>query len=96
MLSALPRGCIQDTAKFNYRLWTKVIAPLLIIVLTILTIIFAISWHRRKFSLSRKLAVDKGIIGFPISLPDDDHGRKGDLARVAHMRKLLLEENLQT
>ncbi|CAF3823538.1 unnamed protein product [Rotaria sp. Silwood1] len=98
------------------QLWAIVIAPLLIIALAIVTIVFGLLWSQSQSSSSKQYAVEKGIIGFPITLPDDgryvqwtflqlndvyemlplDNGRKGGLARVAYIRKLLLKENSQT
>ncbi|CAF4130328.1 unnamed protein product [Rotaria sp. Silwood2] len=99
-----------------FQLWAIVIAPFLVIALAVLTIVFGLLWSQSQSSSSKKFAVEKGIIGFPITLPDDgryvqwtflhlndvyemlplDNGQRGGLARVAHIRKLLLEENHQT
>lgn len=100
-----------------YNRWAKYIAPTMIGILSFLTITFIILWVKKvnPFS-SSTFAVEKGIIGFPISLPNDgkyvqwtflqlndvyemlpmDNQRKGGLARVAYLRKLLLEENKHT
>jgi 5'-nucleotidase len=83
--------------------------------LLILTIIYAKFW--RNCSIPTLVyAAEKGMIGFPLHLPNDgryiqwtflhfndvyeivplDNGRKGGLARVASIRKLLKEENPHT
>ncbi|CAF0977633.1 unnamed protein product [Adineta steineri] len=81
----------------------------------ILTILFASLYHNSNRS-SIVYAVEKGIIGFPVRLPNDGRyvqwtflhlndvyellplhsGRKGGLARVAYIRKLLKQENSHT
>ena len=99
------------------RCWGRYIAAIVILLLVALNITFGVLWGKRvnPFS-STKYAVEKGVIGFPISLPNDgtyiewtflqlndvyemlpmDNNRKGGLARVAHLRKLLLDENPRT
>jgi 5'-nucleotidase len=88
---------------------------IIIICLTILTVVYASLWRNNKTSLNI-YAVENGIIGYPIRLPNDgryvqwtflhlndvyellplDRGRKGGLARVAYVRKLLKQENFNT
>jgi 5'-nucleotidase len=88
---------------------------LIIVCLTILTVVYASLWRNIK-SPSNIYAVENGIIGYPIRLPNDgqyvqwtflhlndiyellplDKGRKGGLARVAYLRKLLKQENENT
>jgi 5'-nucleotidase len=85
------------------------------ICLLILTITFANLWRNNNKSTT-VYAVEKGIIGFPLRLPNDGryvqwtflhlndvyellplhNGRKGGLARVAYIRKLLKQENSHT
>ncbi|CAF1252517.1 unnamed protein product [Rotaria sordida] len=92
-----------------------IILGIVIICLTTLTVVYASLWHNTK-TFSNIFAVENGIIGYRISLPNDgryiqwnflqmndiyellplDRGRKGGLARVAYMRKLLKEENSNT
>ncbi|CAF0929882.1 unnamed protein product [Adineta steineri] len=87
----------------------------IIICLTILTIVYASLWRSNKVS-PKIYAVENGIIGYPVRLPNDgryvqwtflhlndvyellplDRGRKGGLARVAYIRRLLKEENSHT
>jgi 5'-nucleotidase/UDP-sugar diphosphatase len=91
------------------------ILGIIIICLFTLTIVYSSLWRNNK-SPPETYAVENGIIGYPIRLPNDgryiqwnflqmndvyellplDRGRKGGLARVAYIRKLLKEENSHT
>ncbi len=107
-IERLKTSCLPHGAIYTF-------LAIIIVCLTILTVVYA-SLYRNNKSLPNIYSVEKGIIGFPIRLPNDgqyvqwtflhlndvyeslplDNGRKGGLARVAYVRKLLKEENSNT